>query len=355
MEFRCATIGELNDIGHIHPELAADRPELCQPAFPENPVSSDDKFPFLFYAIENGRVVASRKAIPDRAVVNGKEYSWAWCFDTVVEKSQQGKGIGSGLVKLQSEEFDRLGVISSAAFSAPAMMQIYLKLGYRVLEFAPRMTLVRNASPFVAKKVKNRLLLSLVGRLATTILNLESAIRGARRSHASFAIAQISETEFSRYFAQAHLPEQPNDWARSSDWVVSRIQHGDELLKVTRRGSSDPSAIFVQRARAPDAQGGTTVRRLSLMYFKFLGDSAVAADLLAAAIARELFGRSFDVADIITSSPSLLAALNKRGYRRRGTGMTFAYRVPPGIEIDGAENIADWHLTHFCSDGFLFV
>lgn len=355
MEYRFATIGEVDDIASFHPELAADNFDLCQPPFLRNPVSTDSAFPFLFYAIEDGKVLGSRKAISDRAVVNGKEYPWAWCFDTIVDSSQQGRGIGSGLVKLQSEEFDRLGVISSAAFSAPAMMRIYRKFGYRVLEPAPRMTLVRNAAPFVAKKIENRLIRSLASWIGTTVLNLESAIRGANRSVAPFTIAPITELEFSRHFLRADWAEQPNRWANSADWIVSRIQTGDELMKVTRCGSSNPSAIFVLRERTPDAVGLAASQRFSLVHFEILEDWACTADLLAAAVSRQMFARRCDVADIITSSPSLLAALRKRGYRKRGTGMTFVYKAPSAIEFDGSDDIADWHLTHFCSDGFRFA
>lgn len=354
MEFRFVTYKELRKINYIHPELAIDRPDLCKIPFPGNPIKGAPTFPFLFYALENGRVVGSRKAMPDRAIINGKEYSWAWCFDTIVDEGQQGKGIGSRLVKLQSDEFDRRGMIAGAAFSAPTMMRIYEKFGYRLLEFTPRMTLVRRVRPFLARKIENQLLLSFASRIATIALNLESVVRGATRSSSSFEFEGITKEEFCRRFGQKHLAEQPNSWAGSPDWVTSRARDGDEFLKVTLNSSTDPSVVFVLRVRDQDDMGREAPRRISLMYFKFLDDTN-AADLLATVISRELFERSLDVADVITSSPSLLNALLKRGYRRRGTGMTFVYRVPAQMEIDGATDITDWHLTHFCSDGFLFA
>jgi GNAT superfamily N-acetyltransferase len=353
MEYRYATLAELGDMAAAHPELAADRPDLCRPAFPGNPVVGEAAFPFLFYAVEAGRVVGSRKAVPDRAIVNGREYAWAWCFDTIVDASQRGRGVGSRLVELQVEAFDRLGVTTSAAFSAPAMMRIYEKCGYRVLEFVPRMVLVRNPAPFLAGKIGHGVVARAAGGLGALLLRGLAGIRGARRSRAGHVATPIDPAGFARLFAHAAAPEQPNSWALSPDWVTSRLQPGDEPFKLTCRGAAAPCALFVLRPRAPDPDGGTA-RRLTLMYFKFLTEGVDVAEGLAAELTRQLFARPLDAADIVTSSPSLLAALRKRGYRRRGTGMTFVYRPPPGTEIAGARDIADWQLTHFCSDGFLF-
>lgn len=354
MEYRSACLSELANMDQLHPELAADRPELCRPAFPENPIHGGADFPFIFYALEGKKIVGSRKAIPDSATINGKKYPWAWCFDTIVDSSQRGKGVGSRLVDRQVQEFDRLGIISGAAFSAPAMMRIYDKLGYRVLDFTPRMVLVRSLRPFLSERLANGLLLQVVGTFANMFTYLESVWRGSGRSNQDTKIKRLTVEELSQAFAKSSQPNAHNRWASSAEWILARLQPFEEIFEMSTGKSTWPSAIFILREREASSDNRPSGRRLSLTHFEFLSEDSTKEDELSAVLSKELFRRNCDVADIITSSPKLLAALRKRGYRRRGTGMTFVYRIPSGIELTASEDIADWHLTHYCSDGFLF-
>lgn len=354
MEYRSAILSDLANIDQLHPELAADRPELCRPAFPENPIRGEANFPFIFYALDGQKVVGSRKATPDYAIINGKEYPWAWCFDTIVDSTQRGKGVGSRLVERQVAEFNRLGILSGAAFSAPAMMHIYAKLGYRVLDLTPRMVLVRNVRPFLSGKVPSRFLLKIGGAVGNLFVSLELLCRGALSSNRDVQIERLNTQDVIQVLTKSSWRSTNNRWGLSPDWIVARLRPADELFKLTIDSSATPSAIFVLREREATSDSGPPGRRLSLMHFESLSAVGVNADAIAAALSRELFRRGCDVADLITSSPKLLSALRKRGYKRRGTGMTFVYKVPSGVELNGSTDIADWHLTHYCSDGFLF-
>ena len=182
MECRIVRFGQRHNVAKDHPELAAARPDLVTPAFSENPVGSDDEFPYLFYFIENGEIVGSRKAIPDRVYRGSESLPFAWCFDTYVNPEHHGKGIGTKLVAVQVEEFERRADVSAAAFSAPAMMRIYEKLGYDVLGFTPKYARLRNVAPFLAKKIRSRFAVSLLAPIANAGLAAWLKLRSGDRN-----------------------------------------------------------------------------------------------------------------------------------------------------------------------------
>lgn len=350
MEYRFAMIGECERIAKLHPELADQRPDLASPAFPDNPVSGQPDFPFIFYALDQGKVVGSRKAIPDHVLIGGQKHPWAWCFDTIVEANQHGKGIGSQLVKLQVEAFDVRGAVSGAAFSVPAMMHIYNKFGYRVLDFTPRMTALRNSRPFLTGKVPLPLLPS-AARAVNVAFALERLMRTSAHEGADITVEPIAPVRLAQLHDEAALHPQTHRWAIDGNWIVARLQPGDRTVQLRHAGADRPIAIAVLRDRAPtDDQPG---RRVSLMHFSFLhtnGDESKSITLLPAALFRYISALGMDQIDIISSYPPLLAAAARCGYRRRGEGMTFVYKLPPNLLLEAPLNISEWELTHFCSD-----
>ncbi|MGB3737842.1 MAG: GNAT family N-acetyltransferase [Pontixanthobacter sp.] len=354
MEYRYATIGEADRMAELHPELFAARPDLASPAFPENPIAGEADFPFIFYVSDGADIVGSRKAIPDTALIGGTRFDWSWCFDTYVSPNHHGKGIGKKLVAMQVEAFERLNIISGAAFSAPAMMHIYAKLGYRVLECAPRMTLVRDPKPFIAAKLPFEPVLSMASAAAALALKMEQRLRGSRKADREFRLTPIDREAFASRFQNAEFRSGINHWALSDAWPVARLHHNDELVLVEGEGSGDALALMVLRERAVDPTSNAAPRRLSIVYFVPLEAGAGVTDIIAAGVARLLSERKMDVVDLITSSPDLIESFRKRAFRARGEGMTFVYKIPSALDIPQFEDIADWHLTHFCSDGFLF-
>lgn len=354
MNYRYATIGELDRMESLHPELAATEPELAKPVFPKNPVLSKKTFPFIFYVLDGKNIVGSRRAIPDKAVINGEEFDWAWCFDTYVSKSHHGKGIGSKLVSMQVEKFKQLNTISGAAFSAPAMMRIYEKLGYTILKNSPRMTLVRNAKPFLAKKIPFEPALSIAGKAGSMVFAVEQFFRNTTKAHSRFQLKPIGRKPFEQVFDALQETSIVNHWDRSASWVLARLRKGDEIVSVLDNQTNTSQALLVLRERTSQQNEGAEARRLSVVYFLATRSNRLVAQAIAASLAQLLEEKKLDVADIITSCPIIIDECKRKSYRPRGVGMTFAFKAPPHINIHSYTNIEQWHLTHFCSDGFRF-
>ena len=156
MEYRVVQWDERERARELHPQLMNARPELIEPPFTAIPVPMPDDFPFFFYILDGDAIAGYRRAVPDVAVIYGRETAWAWNFDLFIEPHYRGKGIGKRLVVQQVEEFSRRGIVSGAAFSAPATLRIYERLGFRVLGHAPRLALVRNVRPFLASRARGR-------------------------------------------------------------------------------------------------------------------------------------------------------------------------------------------------------
>lgn len=353
MDYRFAVIGDIPRMADRHPELVKHRPDLAKPAFLANPVPYDSDFPFIFYVVDGGQIVGSRRAIPDRANLLGREVSWAWCFDTSIDGNHHGKGIGSRLVQLQVEAFDNRGIVSGAAFSAPAMMRIYQKLGYFVLDPTPRMARVRNAHPFLARRMKNSPFLRLATMSANMVLASNLLIRGFASSTRQFSVHEIDKKQFVNLYNDSAVRYQENYWA-DANWIIARLGNADSLLQIKHQKSQDPSAVFVLRNREQVESHGIILKRLSIMHFALLDKDSSTPSLLPKALLRQMDQKRTDVGDIITSSPIILNEFYRYGFRQRGEGMTFVYKIPKSLDLPAASDIKEWELTHFCSDGFLF-
>ena len=353
MECRIVRYDEYQNIANKHPELASQRPDLTTPAFLTNPVQSDGDFPYLFYFLQDGNIVGSRRAIPDRLYHGSDSYAFAWCFDTYVNRNFHGKGIGTKLVAVQSEQLSREGYISGAAFSAPAMMRIYEKLGYNVLGFVPKYALLRNTKPFLAAKIRSDVATSIVASFANTVLKTWSAL--SFPDPANDITVEVADTRAIEFKSTELERASMLRWDCDPSWVVARLQESDHIYVVRKKLTGRPSAALVARLRDQSSgNGAMAVKRLTIMHFIANDDDAEALEYIAAA-ARVLLRRTkADVVDIITSSPELERALRKHGFRRRGDGMTYVFKVPPNIKLCNADTQANWHLTHFCSDGFTF-
>lgn len=353
MECRLIRFGEAGEAENRHSELFAHDPELASPPFPSNPVASDPDFPFLFYCVENGTVLGSRRAIPDIVYREGASYPIAWCYDTIVSPAARGKGIGTRLVSLQVDEFERRNELSAAAFSAAAMMRIYEKLGYRVLGFVPRYALIRDTAPFLRKKLANPAL----ARLAAIPANLALSARYASTGLQSFDESQLTTIDdqgWRRLWSEIPTVRNTYNWDEGADWSAARIQRQDSRYIVRSARDDRVLALFVLRHRAPPCDGTTSSEaRLTMVHYKYDG-SPEGARTLAKALAALLYRTKASVADIVTSDPCLQSQLKRFGYSRRDDGMTFVFKEPSGFSLPAARDQADWKLTHFCSDGFLF-
>ena len=337
------------------PELARERPDLLRPSFEDNPMAMPDDFPFLFFASENGQVVGSRKSMPDVVWIGGEPKLWAWNFDTFVEPRYRGRGVGRKLVELQIREVGKRGIISGASFSAPATMRIYQKLGFQVLGHAPRMNLVRRTRPFLHSWGIPRPLLGIGSFLGDATLKVDLKLRHFFRGRPRLDLARIDAATFEEMFRKSVVRKQLNYWDGGPQWVLARRRSSDALIVASRSNDEMPVVTFVARERfQSDMIRGQErkIKRLSIMHFDFLDDGEDVPQIFASAVASLLEQCRADVADVITSFPPAVLALTARGFRSRGPGMSFCCILPEQAHIRG--KLSDWHLTHFCSDGFMF-
>jgi GNAT superfamily N-acetyltransferase len=353
MEYRVVSTSETDRIADLHPELMASRPDLAEYPFSRNPVAAPDDFPFLFYVLDGDVIAGFRKAIPEIVYLGGQQQPWAWAFDSFIEPDYRGRGVGGHLVELQVEEIGKRGIASGAAFSAPAMLRIYRRLGFRVAGHAPRMCLVRNARPFLRPRLRGGPLLAVGSGAGNAALAFERALRGALHPVGRFEIRSIGADLFAELFDRSAVRTEPNYWAGEANWILARLRADDALYQLARGGESVPCALLVLRDRLQAQPRTGPVRRLTLMEFAPLDEGADVPALIAAALGRLLLSSHADVADVVTSWPPLLAALAARGFRQRGEGMSFVYKFPPGTPDAPDAGLESWHLTHFCSDGFL--
>ena len=64
---------------------------------------------------------------------------------------------------------------------------------------------------------------------------------------------------------------------------------------------------------------------------------------------------SAEVLEVISNSEALCAVSRRKGMLRVGKGMSFKYSLPENWDIgDECNRLENWHLTHFCGDGFSF-
>ena len=348
MECRIVRFGEKDEVRRLHPVLATERPDLLAPAFPENSVESDDEFPYLFYFIDGDQILGSRKAIPDTVERGGNVYPFAWCFDTYVNPEHHGKGIGTKLVAQQVKEFDARGQLSGAAFSAPAMMRIYEKLGYEVLGFGPRLAAVRKTRPFLQERIGTAA--SVIAPFANFALAAK-AWRKRSLSSGDYTLTRIASDDVINAIAEVQNSSKVYHWDSSAEWIASRLKKDDKVYLLDIAGSQT-SAILVTRIREQESVvGKASLKRLTLMHYRC---PPQAFDLSARALIKLSRKENADVADIVTSDPGMIATFEKHGFSQRSDGMTFVYKLPPGMVLPEAADLSDWHLTHFCSDGFLF-
>ena len=353
MECRIVRFGQHHNIAKDHPELATARPDLVTPAFPKNPVSSDDDFPYLFYFIENGEIVGVRKAIPDLVSRGSETFPFAWCFDTYVNPEHHGKGIGTKLVAVQVEEFERRGDISAAAFSAPAMMRIYEKLGYDVLGCVPKYARLRNTAPFLARKIPSKFVANLLAPVANAGLAIWLKLR-SRADNLNIDVKKISHESFcglSKHFQREIVLY----WDSEPDWTLCRLRQSDTMYSVHSKSSEMPSVVLVARLRDQLGKDAPLpIKRLTIVHFIVDENIADAYSHVAQAANFLLRQTQADVVDIVTSSPGLQKVLQSQGFSQRGEGMTYVFKAPTRLPLPHAHQQSDWHLTHFCSDGFLF-
>lgn len=359
MDYRVVQWNERDRARELHPQLMTARPDLLEPPFAANPVPMPGDFPFFFYILDGDALAGYRRAVPDVAIVDGQEVAWAWNFDLFIEPQYRGKGIGKRLVVQQVEEFSRRGIVSGAAFSAPATLRIYERLGFRVLGHAPRLALVRNVRPFLASRLRGRGGWPELAPLGNAVLWAIRRLRAVANAVPPVTIEAIDRERFAQEFAAAGGHLGARHWARGADWLFARMSDDDRLWRASDAMSGRTAGVLVIRDRIVHETSAAgiayAVRRATVMDFAAAdhGEETMAA--LAASLEAYLEASGADMIDVVTSAPAFIAALESRGFGQRGVGMSFAYKTPAEGADTGDDALCDWHLTHNTSDGFLLA
>jgi len=359
MDFRVVLRGERNALAEHHPALVADRPDLLEPALGENPEQGGDDFPYLFYSLEGGRVAGHLMAFPDTLFVAGKPLPWAWNLGLFTESEYRRRGIARQLVKLQIQEFGRRGIIRGSTFSAPTTLHIFSKLGFSMPGYATRLCLIRNVRPFLRAHVTNRIALAAGSAAANTLLASHRRLRHLSEQNAQVIVTVVEGERFATLVDNSLIRTERYFWGRDSRWFLARCSPIDSFHEIRRPGDTEPCAVMIVRDRLVRerqlSDKYSNFRMLSVMEFCALDGGDDVPELIVAATL-EIFSRSnADIAEIVTSETAIQRSAYRQGFRALGTGMSFSFIAPAGnIMHDTQTRLEEWHLSHFCGDGYGF-
>jgi GNAT superfamily N-acetyltransferase len=363
MDIRHIEIGEQDRLAGQHSELVEQHPELTKPfaACAKNvPVG----FPYLFYAIEGGRIAAYFMSFPDNLVYGDRQFRWAWNGNLYTEPAFRGRGIAQQVVQHQLDEFARRDIIWGGVFSSPAALRLYERMKFSMPGHAPRLCVLRDIRPLLRHHTRNQIAISAGGIVfdaafaaAQTLLFRVSYFE--RR----YNVDVIDSPEFAALLARRSLviPEKFY-WGGDADWFeVRRAERAiDSIYVVRRRGDRDPCAFLIIRNRLiqqrPLKSVYTGIKMMSVMEFGQFDQCADIPDALVGA-SLILFRKSdADLIEFVTSSSAIQAAARRRGFLSfGGAGMSFKFMAPPGNPLFGLRTtLADWHLSHYCGDAFGF-
>ncbi len=97
------------------------------------------------------------------------------------------------------------------------------------------------------------------------------------------------------------------------------------------------------------------LRLMTMMDFGIFESDRDFYRILLNAVLHHFLESGGDVLDLISTSPPVHSAARRLGMLKVGKGMTFHYAPTSACAMpEAAKQIDNWHLTHFCSDGFTF-
>ena len=165
MEIRQIEIHEQDRVAERHPELTAQYPGLSKPNKVHDFARGASDFPYLFYAMAEGRVVAHFMSFLDILKSGDKEYPWAWNYGLYTDPSFRGRGIAQNLVQHQLNEFARRNLIWGGVFSSDAALRLYRRMSFHMMDRVPRLCLFRNVRPLLHRNTHSKVA-TMVGGLA---------------------------------------------------------------------------------------------------------------------------------------------------------------------------------------------
>ena len=362
MDIRHIEIGEQDRLSTRHPEFLEQHPELSRPVLVDGNLEDAD-FPYLFYAIDKGRIASYFGSFPDTLINGDRALRWAWNGNLYTEPAFRGRGIAQAIIQHQLSEFARRNVIWGGVFSSPAALRLYKRMKFCMLGYAPRLCLLRNIRPFLRYHIHNQVLVSGAGRAFDIVFAASHRLLFRASDFEQRYHIEVIDGPMFAVLLDRHplvMPEKFH-WSGSAAWFEKRraARGIDNICTVRRRGDTAPCAFLIVRDRilqkSPIKGKYTGIKMMSIMEFgQFDQETNVADALVGASLV--LFGRSdADLIEFVTSSPSIRAAARRRGYFPLGDGMSFKFMAPVGNPLYGVETtIADWHLSHYSGDAFGF-
>jgi GNAT superfamily N-acetyltransferase len=360
MEVRHVEIGEQEFLSIRHPELLAHRPDLVKPALANNPVPVELDFPYLFYALEDGRVVGHFMSFPDTLVSEDGTFRWVWNLGLYTEPHYRGRGVAEHIVQHQLDEYARRDMIWGGVFSSYGAIRLYQRMNFSMPGYATRLCILRNARPFLRHHIPSRIAVSAGGIAFDAIFTAAQSLL-FRKSHIEkkYFVESVDGPRFSALLANSLVRPEKFSWGRDASWFEARRAPNDQIYGVTRRGESEPCAFLIIRDRLVKtrtlAGKYTGFKMMSVMDFGQLDQGSDIANALVSAVVT-LFRRSdADIAEFVTSSPTIQATARSFGFFPFGAGMSFKFMAPPQNPLHGIKTtLADWHLSHYCGDAFGF-
>jgi len=324
-----------------------------------------DEYPCVFFLRHDDEIASSVTTLPDTLSVNDKTYKWSWSGSLETKPQYRGKGLATRLILDLLRTLHDRDIIRGSAFSADATMHIYgNKIPATNIGCADRLLMVKSAKPVFDYHLNNELLAAVAtsgyNSIARTIFPmLEKATGLPGTSIEVFEIpveallGQYRELFDNQYY---DVPFHFNDTAEKLAWKMS-IANATQVIYVVRSKSDGiPLSYFIAREIHVDQPLGgkySDFELFTVMHYGFFRKQADAYQTLLHAILKVFNERSVDILELITSSTSFSRRLGRFLLRSVGKGMSFTSNYPPQIEKSlRANSLDDWHLTHYCGDGF---
>lgn len=118
--------------------------------YEQYPVRQDGRLP-AWICLEGERIVGHVGALPVEVVVRGELKEMAWARDLIVAPSMRGRGIGTKLMRLLPDTFERGGVLGYEDTYG-----LYRRIGYEEVGTLPVFLNVRRSQAFAAAFIPSR-------------------------------------------------------------------------------------------------------------------------------------------------------------------------------------------------------
>jgi GNAT superfamily N-acetyltransferase len=356
MQFRYVSFAETKLLSAQHPQLR-NYSHLIPSDLENNPYITDD-FPVFCYMLDGDRVASYFASFPDRVYFQEREYKWAWCGNLFTDPDYRGKGIASTLVKNQVSLFHSKDLAWGGVFSTPAALQIYERLGFSVLGYAPRCLIIKKISPLLKHHLKKSFVIDAAERAYGVLLYLARQIlhddRAFFREYAFNAANSEHDLENIKYSEYYHF----DDSEHMTSWKMQARKIDQRYIACSNHTGNKSFYLLIRRREINEKALLGRYKGFKLMtlmdYGRFDLNPSI-SDAIISGVISLFFASDADVCEIISSDESIWRSARRRGMMRVGAGMSFAYFLPANWDfgLDHAD-LRKWHLTHYRGDAFKF-